>query len=106
MALIKNKEVNNSGVTGEYWRIVETNISYESTSARVVLALYVDEQARTDGKSPIYYQDFVWSGDEFPFSISELSEANPVHIAYVKIKESKLDDEENETNWFADAVDD
>ena len=105
MALIKQQE-QSSGVTGEYWRILETNISYQSQLARVVLGLYKDKQARNDGKETLHIESFDWSGEDFPFTIDELTRCNPVQLSYVKIKESKLDEEGNETNWFADAIDD
>lgn len=105
MALIKEKTLN-SGVTGEYWRIIETNISYQSQLAHVTIGLYKDKQARLDGKDTLATQSFDWSGEDFPFTIDELTRCNPVQLSYIKIKESKLDEEGNETNFFADAIDD
>jgi hypothetical protein len=106
MALIKQKEAHNTGAMGEYWRILETNISYESKLSRISLGLYKNKQARLDGKAPLDYQYFNWDGENFPFTVEELNNSNPIAISYERIKESKLDEEDNETNFFADAIDD
>lgn len=107
MALYKQKEdiYGNSGI--KYWRIIETNIDWANRQSHITLAGYVDKQARMDGKQPLECVSFDWNGDDFPFSINVLDQEgeNIVRVAYEKIKESKLDEDGNETNWFVDAED-
>lgn len=51
MALIKTKEVDSTGISGDYWRILE---HYTNDSSDVVtLQLYASKAARTAGKSPL-----------------------------------------------------
>lgn len=91
MGLIKQKEVDTSGYTAEYWKIIETNINYVDRVSHVTMGLYKDKQARQNGKNPVESASFDWLGDEFPFDIDILDEEgnNAVKIAYEKIKESK-----------------
>jgi hypothetical protein len=107
MALEKIKEIDNLGISGDYHKIVETNINWASRGSHVTLATYLNQQARLDGKNPLETTSFDWSGDEFPFDLPTLDAEgmNTIKVAYTKIKESKLDEEGNETNWFADAID-
>ena len=107
MALQKLKDdpYGNGGIN--YWKIVETNINWLDKFSHVTLAGYLSRDARLAEKRPFEIQSFNWSGDEFPFGLDILNQEdeNIVHIAYNKIKESKLDEEGNETNFFADAKD-
>jgi len=89
-ALKKEKEV--KGIKADYWKIVDCNVK----TGFVGLALYLNkEHAKTrenmlDGRTAFQI--------EFP-----VAEINPLAYAYEKIKESKLDEDGNELNWFADA---
>lgn len=102
MALKKSKTLA-TGVVGEYWKIVDLNINWLTNQAHVAMCLWVDQQARLDGKQPLESQSFDWSGTNFPFTDEEPQ--NERATAYTKIKESNLDEEGNEQNWFADATD-
>lgn len=94
----------NGGV--EYFKIVETNINWLTRSAHIVLAGWINEQARLDGKEPMDTKSFDLAGDEFPFDIEKLSEegVNTLSVAYEVIKEPKIE-EEKDTNVFSKAVD-
>jgi hypothetical protein len=85
MALKIEKDTN-YGVSATYWKIIETNINYLSKNSRVVVAGYIDQKARDNGKEPLAGFGFDWNGEEFPFSVDALTEENPVKIAYEKIK--------------------
>ncbi len=107
MALQKTKELA-SGITGNYWKILQVNIDYLNSTSHVTIALYVDEEARAAGKNPLAeQQSFNWQGEEFPFGSSDLSaeDVNPLKVAYAKIKESVLDAEGEKTNFFGNAED-
>jgi len=90
MALIKSRII--KGIDCSYWKIVDCNVK----TGFVGLALYLNkEHAKTrenmlDGRTAFQI--------EFP-----VAEINPLAYAYEKIKESKLDEDGNELNWFADA---
>ncbi len=105
MALYKQKEdiYGNSGI--KYWRIVETNINWAQKASHIVLAGYVSKDARLAEKQPLECISFDWSNEDFPFTLDILDQEgeNVVKVAYEKIKESKLDEGGNETNWFFDA---
>jgi hypothetical protein len=103
MALEKLKE-NPNGITINYWRIYGFNyLSNEKMS--FFLAGYVSKEARDRSKDN-YVDGFTY---EFPMLISELPNSNILDFLYSKVKESKLDVDENleqvEKNWFFDAVD-
>lgn len=106
MALLKTK-TQPTGTTCEYWKVIETNINWLNQSAHVSLAGFLDQAARQAGKQPLEAVSFDWSGEDFPFTLSVLDQENEntVKVAYEKIKESKLDEEGNETNFFVDAID-
>ena len=107
MALLKSKadQYGNGGIS--YWKIIETNINWLTKNSHCTLAGYVNQQARLDNKQPLESQSFDWSGDQFPFSLDVLNQEdeNVIKVAYGKIKESKLDENNVEQNWFADAED-
>lgn len=64
MALKKPIELP-SGVVAEYWRIVEFHHNVRDGSTRVLLQLYLNEDARRSGKEPmpIYEQIFFTKED-------------------------------------------
>lgn len=101
----KNDQFGNGGYN--YWRIIETNINWASRSSHVSLAGYLTQEARQNDKQPMEVVSFDWSGENFPFDLPVLDGEgmNAVKVSYEKIKESKLDDKGEETNWFADAED-
>lgn len=107
MALQKFKEdrFGNGGIN--YWKIIETNINWLNKNSHICLAGYNSKISRENLKQPMDSVFFDWNNDDFPFDINILNQENEniIHIAYEKIKESKLDENNNETNFFADAMD-
>lgn len=85
MALILSTPNPYDGVADNaYWKIIQLNINWLSKAAHIDLACWINEQARTEGKSPIKSVKFDWSGDDFPFVDSEPQ--NEREQAYNKIK--------------------
>lgn len=118
MALVKTKTLEN-GFEAEYWKVLETNINYLNKNSHVTIGLYKDKQARIDGKRPVETQSFDWAGDNFPFTVGAMEQENVIAISYEKIKEPKLEtvvipgidgepdtEEQRDSNFFSDAVDD
>lgn len=135
MAFQKTKQVDNYGIEGNYWKIVQNNAA--SGSDRVVtLQLYVSQAGREEGKNPLPEQvKFNFTENDHP--LSELDEATVdttlvteadvdnwyerfvIHCLYIHIKaiavaaQAKLDADPdveltaNETNalFFIDALD-
>lgn len=101
MALQKAKTLS-TGAVAEYHKIYRININWHDKNSEVVMVSYVDQGERENGAS--FFGDAVvnlsFNGDDFPFT----SSGNNQEQAYDKIKESKLDEEGNETNFFADAL--
>lgn len=104
LKLKRDDQYGNGGI--EYWKIVQTNINWLNNTSHVVLAGFLNQQTREDGKQPMQLENFDWSGDDFPFSIEEMNKLdnNVVKIAYEKIVESKLDEENKETNIWVNAT--
>lgn len=68
MALKKTQELP-SGVVGEYWRIVEIHHNYRDNATRVLLQLYLDENARRAGKEPLpVYEQLIFTRDDHPLT--------------------------------------
>jgi len=107
MALLKTKIIER-GEQVTYWRWIQQNRSDINKDCHYVLGGWKDKAERdTYPHQPRIQQSFNFNGEEYPFSIEALSEdgKNDCCIAYEKVKESKLDEEKNETNFFADAED-
>ena len=109
MALIKEKTINGGRDTISYWRWIQTNRSDIKKESHYVLGGWKDKAERN--AYPNFPRDsysFDWSGEDYPFAIDTLKEASVTDydIAYHKAKENKLDENKNETNFFADAIDD
>lgn len=71
MALQKPIQYNNAGVEISYWRITNFKIDYELKQCNGVLAGYLGSESREEGKNPLVYMNFNFSGDRFPFSDTE-----------------------------------
>lgn len=102
----------NGGV--EYFKIIETNINWLNNTAHVVVAGWINEQARIDGKEPMDSIAYDFTADNFPFVISELDKegVNTLSVAYEAIKEPKVETvqvgeqtQEIDQNVFSSAVD-
>lgn len=104
MALNKTKNVN--GFDCGYWKIVNQRVSYVRQTTRIDIALYKDEATRNaDVNSHVLVE-----------SITKPSVIQHRDDAYTAIKESQpateadvfqglAEEEGEEMNWFADAVD-
>lgn len=79
-----------TGAYSQYWRVIRTDLNYESNEAEIELYGYVSEQARLDGKSKLDKRIFNTQGSEFttyfiPSSIDP-QDINQVKNAYLYIK--------------------
>jgi len=99
MALIKSKELEN-GVTLEYW-VVEPKINMVTKQTEVLMLGYKNKEARIQGKQFIVRE-------RVPSINGIYLTGEQVYTALkTSRKETLLETEEQvETNWFADAVDD
>lgn len=90
MALKLIKEINNSGMFGEYWRIAEISLNrnveqkasepIKLSLLNVVLELYYNQEARESGKSAIERM-----GLSYMVSEEDLMDCNIIELAYNKI---------------------
>ena len=99
MALKKTKTF--AGYPFNYWKLNE--IKFDDTTNRVSMKLcgYKDRDARlANHNSYIYAHNIVE-----PFSAVENWNQNPKNIGYALIKRSKLNDADEETNFWNDASD-
>jgi len=85
MALSLSKE-QPSGLVCSYWRLLSVKLDAASQRAEVCLGLYKDKEARQAGKEPATWAHYEWSGDDYPFTVAAMDEANPVALAYAKLK--------------------
>lgn len=88
MALELNKEFP-SGVTADYWKVINLSVNFSSMCATVEVGLYVNAAARSAGKSPV--EIFVYNFD--PPATDGLGAAsqdtageNPQKAAYTLLK--------------------
>jgi len=79
-----------TGTYSQYWRIVETNLNYETKMAEIKLFGYVSEEARQNGKTRLDTRSFIVSDLDFsnyfaPVSIDPQN-INQVKNAYLYVK--------------------
>ena len=113
MALHKEQTLNN-GFTGNYWRVVRIS-TLAKDGSEVFLGLFKDK-ATSDEMGDVAVIDM----QTFNFDIPKQNfiEGNVYEYVYTKIKESRMEQvevgvdengasifEEQEGNWFADAID-
>jgi len=86
MALQVVKEME-TGVQGAYWKIQQVVIKGDEYS-RCVIQLYKDQEARAADKQSLETLSLVWKDEENPCTVAalEVEGANPVKLAYAKIK--------------------
>lgn len=101
MALKKPIELNNSGVSCEYWKIHETNINWHDKVAKITLSGFISQEARENGKNPLVSINYDYTKENFPFLVEE----NVVAKAYELVKQPKLDEDGVNQNQFTDAED-
>ena len=88
MALLLATEYGNTGLMGEYWKIVEIRINYLARTSVVLIFQWADQQARLDGKQWLQERQYSWDGAEFPFDLAALDAEgmNHVRAAYEKLR--------------------
>jgi hypothetical protein len=81
MALELTKNLDN-GFSGNYWKVLETNINWKDKYSHITLGLFKDKAARDAGKTIIDAKAYDWSGADFPF----VDGKSPRDTSYDKIK--------------------
>ena len=122
MALEKEKEI--TGFVAKYWKISQLNVDFMTSSVKVELSLFKDEETRQENKR-VFRKMFTWNDIETFQSISALATEGRLALVYAKIKESNIQREhilddmgepvldsdgeptytDVEKNWFVDAID-
>lgn len=79
-----------TGAYSEYWRIVRTDLDYDSLTGEIVLYGYVSETARNAGKSKLDSRTFDVESEDFntyfvPVAVDP-QDINQVKNAYLFIK--------------------
>lgn len=79
-----------TGAYSEYWRIVRTDLDYDSLTGEIVLYGYVSEAARNAGKSKLDSRTFDVGSEDFnvyfvPVAVDP-QDINQVKNAYLFIK--------------------
>ena len=79
-----------TGAYSEYWRIVRTDLDYDSLTGEIVLYGYVSEAARNAGKSKLDSRTFDVESEDFnvyfvPVAVDP-QDINQVKNAYLFIK--------------------
>ena len=104
------KETSFKGATADYWRINTFTYNDVDDTAAVHLWLYASEEAKDENLKDNGLKRLVLPlvGIKSIQISEELQQiTNPRDLLktmlYQKIKEAKLDADENETNWFVDA---
>lgn len=78
-----------TGAYSSYWRVITTNLDYQSEIATLTILGYVDAAARQSGKLNLDRKEFVVTGADFVdyFSVIELDQTtNPIKQSYLYIK--------------------
>lgn len=78
-----------TGAYSSYWRVITTNLDYQSEIATLTILGYVDVAARQSGKLNLDRKEFVVTGADFVdyFSVIELDQTtNPIKQSYLYIK--------------------
>lgn len=90
MALRKTKEINSTGLSGDYWRITDYSMdlsNYDSTSenmsVRICISLYKDSTSRSSGKNFVSNEVYIFTDG---FDLETLDTENPIQRAYEKLK--------------------
>ena len=95
-----------TGVKANYWRILQINMDFHNKHATITVGLYKDKKAREADKQVLEAFTFDWYGDEFPFDLKKLSaaKANPLTIAYEKIRKMRAQDQSDEVPGLPGAM--
>ena len=127
MAFVKSIELD-SGVTGEYWRIIQRN-SFDKGRDLVEMVLYIDKTHRDEGKAPLNHSvQFIFVEHDYPLLevdpdrldidlLENLPQDYDFHVKYANIRQcaegaqAKLDADaqltsnEQKALFFVDAQD-
>lgn len=85
MALQLDKELE-SGVVGNYWKILAVSFDVLARNSFITLALYKDQAARQAGKQYLKLVTYTWNGDDYPFESAAMDAESPLVLAYAKLK--------------------
>jgi hypothetical protein len=79
-----------TGAYSQYWRVVETNLNYDSMEGKIVLYGYVTQAAREAGKNKLDSRTFSVGSEDFNVyfvpSVIDPEEINQVKNSYLYIK--------------------
>lgn len=73
-------------VSANYWRITGLRLNIASQESFVELELYKTRNASNAGKRSLLKNVYGFSGSDYPFSVAAMDVANPITIAYEKLK--------------------
>lgn len=90
MALLKEIQVNNTGVIAEYWRLCGVQLDFITGQAIIDVAGYLNEEARNTGKAPITKRQIRWSGSENPITIPAIMAGTAFSLAYTKLTQPEV----------------
>lgn len=99
MALQKTKTIKGHEYTDAYHKIVNCDVK----KGLVYVSTYSSKEAAQTRNNMLDGRETIKVN--FDITALEAEGMNPLKFAYTKVKESKLDEEGNETNWYADAED-
>lgn len=85
MALVLSKQVD-TGVTGDYFRVISCSVDLSHNTASVDVALYLNAANRDSGRSPIEISSYLWRDAANPFTVEALEIKSIIAIAYSKLK--------------------
>lgn len=94
MALKLNQQIDNTGLSAEYW-VAESHNNKKLNKENIIMLLFKDLQSRQDGKDFIRRESFEWVMEGCFHTGAEI---------YSFVKESRIVNEV-ETNKFASAED-
>lgn len=104
MALIKRLELE-SGVSGEYWKIIKANIDFLERRAEITFGLLKDKSLNDAKYDKVNNSELIlkikrveFGPDNFPFTKDAIEGENIKAIAYTASKEAD--------EYFLDATDD
>jgi hypothetical protein len=85
MALQRSYELD-TGVTADYWRITALSFSTIDRAVSITVSLYLNEAAKTGGKTPVHAENRVFSGEDYFAQDSALETTNIIAHAYTFLK--------------------
>ncbi len=85
MALLKQIQVNNTGVIAEYWRLTGVQLDFVTGQAVIDVSGYLNAEARNAGKTAITKRQIRWSGGENPITIPAIMAGQAFGLAYTKL---------------------